>query len=77
MHKKDFFYEWKYRFQTAILKATSILFFTFLLGQLFMFLGVFDKPSYKEWCQGTMFLLIGGGLISAGKAAKEKFINKG
>jgi len=75
--KKDFKGKWIDKVQKTILKMTGLLFLTFIIGNLLVILGMIDTPSFKDWCQGSMYLLIGGGVVTAGKAYKEKIIDKG
>lgn len=72
--------KWLLKFFSQIGK-TIIIFIkplgvTWMMGQVFIKLGLLSKPSWQEWCMGTSFLLLGGGLIKVGKGLQEKFINK-
>jgi len=74
--KRIFYNSLMFRLENLVLTLVKPLFVTFLLGNVFIILDVVEKPTYKEWCIGTAFLLIGGGAIKVGKGLQEKFINK-
>ena len=62
--------------QKLILTGLKPLFVTFILGNLLIIAGLIEKPSFKEWCIGTAFLLIGGGVMKVGKGYQDQFIKK-
>lgn len=74
--RKPFWERFADAFQRMILTGLKPLFVTFILGNLLVLFKFIEKPSFKDWCVGTMFLLVGGGAIKAGKGMQEKFANK-
>jgi hypothetical protein len=66
--------EMKDALKHLLLTFVKPLFVTFIIGNVLIFVGVIEKPSFLQWCAGTGSLLIGGGVFKAGKYFREKFI---